>query len=367
MTRLGGVIACEDGSLRPATVIFGNRIEAVDWLSGPRDGDLVLPGFIDLQVNGGFGINVAQASAEDLARLAEALTHGGTTSFLAALITAPLDRIQRADATVVQAMDAEAESGECGSPAAAILGVHLEGPFISPRCLGIHPALNLEPRGDALEHVLGLKAVRLLTIAPELDGACDAIRRLVVRGVVVSLGHSYATADEAERALAAGARMFTHLFNAMRPLHHRDPGIVGAALRAPSAMVAVIADGVHVHPELLQIVYRLRGADGIILTTDRVDDTRSENQAGAAAAGAVFDGVRLAGSTISMLDAVRTMVRRVGVPIGEVARMAAGNPARVLGLDDRGRIAVGARADLLVISRALELKAVFIGGREVQL
>ena len=367
MTRLSGVLACEDWILRPATVIFGSRIEAVEWLSGPSDGDLVLPGFIDLQVNGGFGVNVAQASAEELAGLAEALTRGGTTSFLATLITAPLDRIERADATVAQAIAAQAESEERGSPAAAILGVHLEGPFISPRCLGIHPALNLEPLGNALERVLGLKTLRLLTIAPELDGACDAIRCLVARGVVVSLGHSYATLDEAERALAAGARMFTHLFNAMRPLHHRDPGIVGAALRAPSAMVAMIADGVHVHPEILQIVYRLRGADGIILTTDRVDDTPSETQGGNAAGPAVFEGERLAGSTISMLDAVRMMASRAGVPIGEAARMAAGNPARVLGLDDRGRIAAGARADLLVISRDLELKAVFISGREVKL
>jgi N-acetylglucosamine-6-phosphate deacetylase len=248
--------------------------------------------------------------------------------------------------------------------------MHLEGPFISAARLGAHPPLNLIPRGAALERVAALARLRVVTLAPELDGALDAITRLNANGIAVSLGHSGATLEQAQAAVAAGARMFTHTFNAMAALHHRRPGIAAAAMLPSSAFAAVIADGVHVHPEMLRLLYRTRGAAGICLTTDRVatrGNSDSSPLGGAklnAGAARMPDGT-LAGSVISMLDAARLMVDRAGASPGEVALMGATNPARVLRLDDCGKLEAGARADLLVLSPALELKAVIIGGREL--
>ncbi|HZC45886.1 MAG TPA: amidohydrolase family protein, partial [Candidatus Acidoferrum sp.] len=257
---------------------------------------------------------------------------------------------------------------------AAILGMHLEGPFISPLRLGAHPALNLEPRGDAFERVLAMNALRLISLAPELPGALDAIRRLTARGVIVSLGHTNATLDEANAGIAAGARMFTHLFNAMRPLNHRDPGVIAAALVPGPALPALIPDGVHVHPAILRLAVAARGKDGIIFVTDKValaKTSGTEKNVGRARAtirdgAARLDDGTLAGSIISMLDGVRVMVEQAGVSIGDAAVMASTNPATLVSATDRGRIQVGARADLIVLSRALELKSVFIGGREIK-
>jgi N-acetylglucosamine-6-phosphate deacetylase len=252
--------------------------------------------------------------------------------------------------------------------------MHLEGPFISPRRLGAHPALNLEPRGEAFERLRALPALKLVTLAPELPGALDAIKQLTGRGVAVSLGHTDATLEEARAGVAAGARMFTHVCNAMRPLNHRDPGVVALALAPSAARSAFIADGVHVHPEVLRLAWRARGTPGIVLTTDvvplagtgdeaswDVGSGRARIDRGAARLG---DGT-LAGSIISMLDGVRLMQREVGVPLAEAAVMAATNPAAVLGLRDRGQLVPRCWADLIVLNRALELRAVFVGGREL--
>ena len=364
-----GLIAAPDGSERRARIRFSHQIESVEPLAQCGD-DYIVPGFIDLQINGSHGLEVMTASARELGELARHLANEGTTAFLPTAITAPLEQIVR----VHDAID-EAIAAEVKDPAATILGMHLEGPFISTARLGAHPRLNLEPCGEALEGILALARLRLITLAPELDGALDAIRRFTAGGVAVSIGHSDATLEQARAGVAAGARMFTHLFNAMRPLHHRDPGVAAAAMLPSEAIAAVIADGVHVHPELLRIVYRARGAEGMILTTDKVgvanaDSNRKIELGGksikvAEGAARLSDG-SLAGSLISMLDGMRTMVERVGVPVSHAAMMAATNPARALGLEDRGAIRAGARADLLLLSRDLKLKSVFIGGRELQ-
>jgi N-acetylglucosamine-6-phosphate deacetylase len=218
-----------------------------------------------------------------------------------------------------------------------------------------------------------MSSLRLITLAPELPGALDAIRRLNSRGVVVSIGHTNATLDEANAGITAGARMFTHLFNAMRPLNHRDPGVIAAALAPSLAIAGIIADGVHVHPAMLRVAFNARGKYGLALVTDKValaQTSGSENIVGRARAtirdgAARLDDGTLAGSIISMLDGVRIMVDQAGVGIGDAAVMASTNPANLVGIDDRGRIQAGARADLIVLSPALELKSVFIGGREI--
>ncbi len=371
--KLSGLIAKPDGSLIRGRISFTDRIDSLEPApdGSDNDKDYILPGFVDLQVNGSHGIDVMDASEEALAALSRHLAHEGTTAWMPTAVTAPLDKIAQVHESIAGAIE-NSRRGDSGD-AAAILGMHLEGPFISPLRLGAHPTLNLEPLGDAFERVLAMRALRLITLAPELPGGIDAIRRLTARAVVVSIGHTNATLEEADAAVAAGARMFTHLFNAMRPLNHRDPGVVAAALAPSPALAAIIPDGVHVHPAMLRLAFRARGIGGIFLVTDKValaKTSASEKNVGRARAtirdgAARLDDGTLAGSIISMLDGVRVMVENGGVSIGDAAVMAATNPADLVGECDRGRIQIGARADLIVLSRALELKSVFISGRKL--
>jgi N-acetylglucosamine-6-phosphate deacetylase len=369
MKRLRGLIARADGSTAPGAVSFAETIAAVEVdggaaISADAACDYIMPGFIDLQLNGRAAIDVMSASAQALGELSAEIAREGTTAWLPTAITAPLARIEAAAAAIAEAMAGAADI------VGTIVGMHLEGPFISAARRGAHPAHNLEPRGAALERVVSLPALRMITLAPELGGALEAIARLRARGIAVSLGHTDASLEQAEAAIGAGARMFTHTFNAMAPLDHRKPGAAAAAMLPSPAWAAVIADGIHVHPAMLRLLLLARGAGGICLTTDRVATGAAEGSAplapAVAAGGAARmpDG-RLAGSVISMLDAVRMMVEGAGASVGEAALMASANPARVLGLDDRGKIEAGAIADLLVLGPGLQLKAVFIGGREI--
>jgi N-acetylglucosamine-6-phosphate deacetylase len=375
MKRLRGLIARADGSTRKGVVGFGETIESVEAGGGAEATDYIVPGFIDLQVNGRGGIDVMNARADALCELSSELAREGTTAWLPTAITSPLERIEAVAANISEAIaeataKAIAGSVETRRVADAILGMHLEGPFISAARLGAHPAHNLEPRGAALERVAALPALRMITLAPELNGALEAVANLSAHGVAVSLGHTDAALEQAQAGVAAGARMFTHTFNAMAPLDHRHPAAAAAAMLPSRAWAAVIADGVHVHPAMLRLLYLARGAGGICLTTDRVaigDTAGASPLASATVAGGAArmpDG-RLAGSVISMLDAVRIMVEQAGASVGEAALMASTNPARVLGLGERGRIEAGAIADLLVLGPRLELKAVFVGGREL--
>ncbi len=367
MKRLRGLIARADGSTLPGVVSFGESIASVEAGGGADATDYIVPGFIDLQVNGRGAIDVMNATAGALRDLSAELAREGTTAWLPTAITSPLTRIEAVAATIAEAV---AEAAGAQGVTGGILGMHLEGPFISAARLGAHPAHNLAPRGEAFERVAALPALRMITLAPELEGALEAVATLTARGLAVSLGHTDASMEQAQAAIAAGARMFTHTFNAMPPLNHRHPGAVAAAMLSSRAWAAVIADRVHVHPAMLRLLYLARGAGGICLTTDRVATSAmagaSPLAAAAVAGGAarMSDG-RLAGSVISMLDAVRIMVKEAGASVGEAALMAATNPARVLGLGERGRIEAGAIADLLVLGPGLELKAVFIGGREL--
>ncbi len=196
ISRLTGVIGGYD--FEPGTVSFNRRILEIEKRRRWEDRyDYIFPGFIDLQVNGAYGIDVMSASVEELLELSHCLAHEGTTGWLPTVITSPLDQIERCDAIIAEAMAAQAEqerrAGSRTLVGASILGMHLEGPFISPKRLGVHPALNLLPQGEALEWVLQLKSLKLITLAPELEGALDAIRMLTERGIAVSIGHTDAT------------------------------------------------------------------------------------------------------------------------------------------------------------------------------
>src|ERR1019366_3320318 len=369
--KLSGLIARPDGSLIRGRITFTDRITALESASDGGDEEYILPGFVDLQVNGSHGIDVMNASADALATLSRHLAREGATAWMPTAVTAPIEKIAQVHESISGAI--ENSRLDNSADAAAILGMHLEGPFISPLRLGAHPALNLEPRADSFERVLAMRALRLITLAPELPGGFDAIRRLTARAVVVSIGHTNATLEQANAAIAAGARMFTHLFNAMRPLNHRDPGVVAAALAPSPAFAAIIPDGFHVHPAMLRIASRARGKDGMILVTDKValaKASAAEKTPGRARGSitirdgaARLDDGTLAGSIISMLAGARGRVKKAGFTSGNASVMAATNPANLVGAGDRGRIQVGARADLIVLSRALELKSVFIAGR----
>ena len=346
--------------------------------------DYIIPGFIDLQVNGGCGIDVMSASVDDLLELSHCLAHEGTTGWLPTVITAPLETIERADAIIAPAIAAQAETeraaqrGSRSLAGATILGMHLEGPFISPARRGVHPPLNLLPQGDALDRISRLQTLKLITLAPELDGALDAIRTLTAQGIVVSIGHTDATYEQTLAAIDAGARMFTHLFNAMPPLHHRTPGAVGAALSLSAARAAIIPDGVHLHPALFDTPHL-----NPVVTTDRVALAGTDGapmalfgglikQAHTAGGAARLSDGTLAGSIITMLDGLHLTSKRLlekgwsmGGVLAEYGEMSAFGPSAILGLADRGRIEPGWRADLIVLDGDLNLKAVFVGGREL--
>ncbi len=326
------------------------------------DGTLV-PGFIDLQVNGGAGVDLLDCAPADVERLCRYLAGTGTSAFLPTLITAPPDRISRALSVLRQSRPA----------GATVLGVHLEGPVLNPARRGAHDSRVLASAGDPSVQALYDAArpdLRLVTLAPELPGALDLIARLTAQGVVVSLGHTDATYAQAAEAFRRGARMVTHLFNGMRGLHHREPGIIGAAFEDAHAVCGLIADGVHVHPAMIRLAHGILGARRIALVTDaiaaagmppgeyRLADRAVTVQVGDAPR--LPDGT-LAGSTLRMDEAVRNLVSW-GIPLRDALQSASFVPARVLGLTDRGALAAGARADVCVLGADGRATLTVVGG-----
>jgi N-acetylglucosamine-6-phosphate deacetylase len=356
--RLGVEAALVDGRLVPGDVALdGGRIEAVG-LDGPNGRGIAAPGFVDLQVNGFAGVDFLGTDADGFAAAGEALLETGVTSYLPTFITTE-------ESDLVEAL----RSVPTEAPGARILGVHLEGPFLSPLRLGTHGlAARRDPDPALLERLLAAGPVRLMTLAPELPGALELIDLLHGRGVTVSLGHSDATAVEARAAFDRGVRTVTHVFNAMRPLGHRDPGIVGAALGRPDVVVQAIVDGVHLDPEIVRILWRL-AAGRLALVTDAIagaglgDGTYALGEIEIVVADDVVrreDGV-LAGSALTMIEAVRNLVA-VDVPLERALEAATAVPARALGDPRLGRLDVGGRADLVVLDDALEVVRTIVGG-----
>jgi len=335
------------------------RIAGVRPSTDPGDGTLLAPGFVDLQVNGVDDVDVADAGERGWRRLGALLAATGVTAWLATVVTRPLDRYDAPLRGV-----AEARAIDAGP---VVLGAHLEGPFLGGRP-GAHDPRAIVP----FDHgwLAGLPdVVRMVTLAPELPGACQAIRALVDRGIVASLGHSAADAATAEAAIEAGARMATHLFNAMAPLHQREPGIAGAVLADDRVVAGVIADRVHVHPALLCTAFRAKGPRRIALVTDAVA-WRAGHLAGAGVslvdgAPRLADGT-LAGSALTMDGAIRNVVDAAHVPLGDALVAASTTPATLLGAHDRGLVEVGRRADLVLLERdGLSVVRTLVAGRVV--
>ncbi len=355
--RLGVRAALVDGEIVPGDVAIEDGLIAGFGLASAYGRGIASPGFVDLQVNGFGGVDFLDADPAGYARAGEALLETGVTAYLPTLITAPEERL-------VAALGAIAE----GVRGPRILGAHVEGPFLSPRRLGTHPpAARRDPDPALLERLLAAGPVRLVTLAPELPGALELVDLLVARGVVVSVGHSDATAEEATAAFDRGVRTVTHLFNAMRPFTHRDPGIAGAALARPDVAVQIILDGVHLAPDTVRVVWRA-AAGRLALVTDAVAGAGASDgsyQLGDVAV-EVRDGVVrrddgvLAGSVLTMIEAVRNL-HALGVPLEDALDAATRVPAGIVAAD-AGRIAVGAPADVVVLSEELDVERVLVGG-----
>jgi len=318
----------------------------------------IVPGLCDLQVNGAAGYEVT-GDDEALDAIEAALIARGVTRFLATVTTVEDERA----AAAVERLARRARD-----PGSAVAGIHLEGPFLSPEHAGVHPVELLRAPADGVPEHYGDPAVRLVTLAPELPGALDLVDLLHARGVVVSLGHTNATASEAHAAFDRGVRAVTHVFNAMRPLAHRDPGVVGAALIRPDVVLQAIVDGVHLAPDIVRLLWRV-GAGRLSLVTDAIagaglgDGTYALGEIEIVVADDVVrsgDGV-LAGSALTMIEAVRNLVA-VDVPLERALEAATSIPARVLGERALGRLAPGARADIVVLDDALEVVRTLVGG-----
>ncbi|MEA3054810.1 MAG: N-acetylgalactosamine-6-phosphate deacetylase [Actinomycetota bacterium] len=335
----------------PAEVVVDDgRITSIDALDSAPERTLA-PGFVDVQVNGVDDIDVASASDDDWDRLDAMLERTGVTTWCPTLVTAPLDEM----AARVRRVPTRA----------SIAGVHLEGPFLGGRP-GAHPRDLLVPIDT--EWLASLPDnVRLVTLAPELAGAVHAVQDLTTRGITVSLGHSAATVGEVRDCIEAGARMVTHLFNGMPALHHREPGVVGATLTDDRVVAGLIADLVHVDPIALEIAFRAKPGR-IALVTDAV----AWRGARIGRIEIVHDGRAprlpdgtLAGSSLTMDVAIRNVVEQTNVSLEAALVAASTTPANLLGLHDRGRLAVGCRADLVVLDEHAVVQHVWRGGTEV--
>jgi len=344
-------------------VIEQGLITAVRPARGAVRAVVVAPGFVDLQVNGIGAIDVAGATGADWDAFDLAVLAQGVTTWCPTVVTAPLHALEASLAGIATA------AGRPGRGRPTIAGAHLEGPF-----LGVHGAHRPELVRTEVDLTwldsLG-DVVRILTLAPELPGAIDAIAALSGRGVLVSLGHSACTAEVAIDATEAGARLVTHLGNAMGPLHQRAPGLLGVALADDRLSVSVIADLVHTHPVFVRMAFTAKGAGGVALVTDAVAvpgaaPHRGELQ-GLTAPPRLSDGT-LAGSVLTMARAVSNVVGHSDVALADAVRAASSTPARLLGLDDRGSIEPGRRADLVALEPtaddAWRVVSVWVAGDE---
>jgi N-acetylglucosamine-6-phosphate deacetylase len=364
-----GRLVTPDGIVDGWLETTGHTITAIGPGRPPRpaDRDLagrwVVPGFVDIHVHGGAGADFSPGNHTAARQIVDLHRRQGTTTMVASLVTAGVD-------TLLTTLGSLAELVDDG----VLAGIHLEGPFLAPARCGAHdPSLLRAPEPEVVDRMVaaGRGAIRMATLAPELPNATDAVRRLVHAGVSVAIGHTDATYAQTRAAIDAGATVGTHLFNAMRPIHHREPGPMPALLEDDGVAVELICDGVHLHPAVVRMTARTAGPDRVALVTDAM-----------AAAGAgdgdfllgglavrvtdgvarLADGDTIAGSTLTMDRAFQGAID-AGIGLDAAVRMASTTPARLLGIADRvGTVAVGLEADLLVLDETLRVRAVMTKG-----
>jgi N-acetylglucosamine-6-phosphate deacetylase len=373
---IGGEVAISDGlidSLGPRAPGVPDD-EVIDL--GQR---WIVPGYIDTHVHGGGGAQCNTTEPDEIATVARFHAGHGTTALLATTVAAPVQElvgVLGAIADAVRGRGAAVRVEDARGDGAAVLGTHLEGPFLSAKRPGaMDPGMFIDPNPEVVAQLLsaGRDTVRWMTFAPELPGALGLVRTLADADVVASIGHSDATYDTTCAAVRAGARAATHAFNAMRPYHHRgDPGVLGAVLDLPEVSCELICDGFHVQPVALRLVYRTKGVAGVRLVTDAMqaagmadgsyrlgssDVTVTDGHA------MITGGASIAGSTLTMGEAVKNAVRFLGVGVEDAVVMASGNPARLLGLGDRkGAVAEGMDADLAILDDDLSVSGTVVRG-----
>ncbi|MGB8596984.1 MAG: N-acetylglucosamine-6-phosphate deacetylase [Candidatus Sulfotelmatobacter sp.] len=334
---------------------------------------ILAPGFVDIHMHGGAGLDVMRASPAELPRLNKFLTTHGVTGYFPTTVAAPLDQTCAALERIADAIEAAQPLGTNGDLVQARpLGIHLEGPFLSHKRRGVHPPENLvEPTLQIFERFWQTSRghVRMMTIAPELPGAIEVIAEAARRNVCVSIGHSDAVMESARAAVKAGARHATHTFNAMRPLDHREPGILGEALTSEELSADIIADGIHVAPEVVKLFLKAKGIEHAVLITDataaagmpdgtyRLGPIQVEVKNGRCTS----DG-KLAGSVLTMDRAVRNVVQFANWSLQDAVRAATLNPTRAVGLAHHGRLTPGAEANLVVLGPDGEVKRTIVGG-----
>jgi N-acetylglucosamine-6-phosphate deacetylase len=372
-----GMMLRPDGRIEPGDLLVVNgkitavappnqiaRSDSLQAVIPVPPGSVLAPGLIDIQINGAFGHDFSR-TPQQIGAVARHLPRFGVTAFLPTIVSSPLDRYPAA----VQAF-----RNIRRDPGMAIaLGLHLEGPYLSGSKAGAHVLYCLrQPSLDEIRY-FDPEVVRVITLAPELPQAIPFIRALRDKGIRVGLGHSVASYDQTLAALSAGAAFGGHIFNGMGNLHHRHPGIVGALLAEPDVALCLIADGTHVHPSLLSVVAAAKQGRCVCLISDGVAATgmgEGEFFLGDQKVTADNYSVRLAngtlaGSNLTLDQAVRNMVFLAGRPVGEALQMASATPANLLGLPSKGRLAVGCDADLITLDGALNVVQTMINGQIV--
>lgn len=374
MLLSGGRVLTPSGIETTDVLVAGDHVRTIEPAAGLTEpvpvmdvsGFLIAPGFIDLQINGGFGHDFTR-DPSSIWEVGMRLPEYGVTAFLPTIITAPAAAISEAQRVL-------AEGPPEGYSGAIPIGLHLEGPMLSSRQSGTHDKYFLrEPASVDTETWSVDSHVRMVTLAPELPGALAVITELTGHGVVVSIGHSSASYDEATAGIRAGATVATHLFNAMSGFRHREPGLAGAILENRDVFAGMIVDGIHSHPATVRIAWHVKGPDHLVLITDAmaamgvgygtfaiadvdvvVGDTGPRNASGA-----------LAGSVLTMDEAVRNLVAFADCSEEQAVRAASGNAAQVIGERLRGVVHVGARADLVLLDRDLHVRSTLVGGEVV--
>lgn len=361
---------------RGSAVIEGKKISAIgsaDEVTIPSklrtfdcEGMILTPGFVDLLVHGGGGFGFADMSSESVEKISQFFFQHGTTGMLAALYSKSEKDLGEDVRRIVEFIKTSKSSN--------IWGIHLEGPFINPEMHGAMKAEYLwKPEAEKWKRLYEASQgyIRLMTIAPELQGVEHVMRAAAKDAVVLSIGHSTADYQEVLNAIDNGAAHVTHMFNAMKPFHHRDPGVVTAALLHNELKVELIADGIHVHPAVMKLIYGIKGEGGILLITDAIracgmpdgEYTFMDQQIFLKEKRAYLKDGTLAGSTLTMEQAVKNMVDLVQVPLPDAVRMASLNGAKVLGLEHhKGILAVGKDADLVVLDKNFEVQMTIYEG-----
>ncbi|NJE08686.1 N-acetylglucosamine-6-phosphate deacetylase [Thermococcus sp. M39] len=362
--------------IEPATVVIENGIIKKVFKGLVKDGidlegKILAPGFIDTHIHGCYGFDTNDAKVDSFLGMSKALVKHGVTAFIPTTVTASHEVLLKASKAVVEAIRTQEKKLE----GARILGLHLEGPYINPEKRGAqNPAYIRKPSFEEfLEYWEASNGnIREITIAPEVEGALEFIEKAVELGVIVQLGHTNATYEEAKKAILAGASKATHLFNAMRGIHHRDVGVVGACLESESVFVELICDLIHLSPAAIKLAYKIAGKHRITLITDAISATGlpdGEYELGGLKV-VVKDGIcrlengALAGSTLTMDKAIRNLVK-IGIPIQDALIMASYTPARAISEEKLGLIKPGNKADLVVLDEKLRVEQTYVNGELV--